>query len=111
MDTTGIAIVLVAPGSALVATDVEILGFWLLPHAHAQSRDLEWHAGNRGVARGIRPAGDIGLQGPTPIRGYKLAGGPTNPNLMKEGTTLYEKEGKRVVEWATKQSEAQPRST
>jgi len=43
--------------------------------------------------------------------GYKLAGGPTNPNLMKEGTTLYEKEGKRVVEWATKQSEAQPRST
>ncbi len=68
MDTTGIAIVLVAPGSALVATDVEILGFWLLPHAHAQSHGLQWHAGNRGVARGIRPAGDIGLQDATPIQ-------------------------------------------
>lgn len=43
--------------------------------------------------------------------GYKLVGGPTNPNLMKEGTTLYEKEGKRVVEWTTKQSKAQSRTT
>ncbi len=67
MDTTGIAIVLVAPASALVATDVEILGFWLVPHGHAQSGGLEWHAGNRGVARGTRPAGDIGLQDATPI--------------------------------------------
>ncbi len=68
LDTTGIAIAVVAPASALVATDVEILGFWLLPHAHAQSGGLEWHAGNRGVARGIRPAGDIGLQDATSIR-------------------------------------------
>ncbi|MCJ7587415.1 MAG: hypothetical protein MUQ00_05905, partial [Candidatus Aminicenantes bacterium] len=36
--------------------------------------------------------------------GYRLAGGPTNPNLMKEGTTLYEREGRRVIEWATRQS-------
>ncbi len=32
--------------------------------------------------------------------GYKLAGGATNPNLMKEGSSLYEREGKRVLEWA-----------
>lgn len=33
--------------------------------------------------------------------GYRLDGGPTNPDLMKEGITLYEKEGRRVIEWVT----------
>lgn len=32
--------------------------------------------------------------------GYRLRGGPANPDLMKEGTTLYEREGRRVLEWA-----------
>ncbi len=36
--------------------------------------------------------------------GYRLEGGPTNPRLMLEGTTLYEREGRRVIEWATKQA-------
>lgn len=39
---------------------------------------------------------------------YKLAGGPTNPNLMKEGATLYEKEGKRILDWSSRQSDALP---
>lgn len=43
------------------------------------------------------------------VVGYKISGGPTNPDLMKEGTTLYRKEGMRVVKWATEQSEAQPK--
>lgn len=30
--------------------------------------------------------------------GYKLSGGATNPNLIKEGSYLYEREGKRVFE-------------
>jgi hypothetical protein len=34
---------------------------------------------------------------------YRIAGGPTNPNLMKDGTTLYEQEGRPVMEWASKQ--------
>lgn len=40
--------------------------------------------------------------------GYKLAGGPSNPQLMKEGSALYEKEGKRVLEWAAAQRRAEP---
>lgn len=32
--------------------------------------------------------------------GYRLSGGPANPDLMTEGTTLYEQEGRRVMEWA-----------
>lgn len=32
--------------------------------------------------------------------GYRLGGGATNPTLMKEGSPLYEREGKRVLEWA-----------
>lgn len=40
------------------------------------------------------------LSGPImQIVGYKLAGGSANPNLMKQGSSLYEKEGKRVLEW------------
>ena len=35
---------------------------------------------------------------------YKLSGGATNPNLMKQGSSLYEREGRRVLEWATQQS-------
>ena len=31
---------------------------------------------------------------------YKLGGGAANPNLMKEGSSLYEREGKPVLEWA-----------
>ncbi len=38
--------------------------------------------------------------------GYRAAGGRCNPDLMTEGTTLYEKEGKRVLEWASKQKDA-----
>ena len=32
--------------------------------------------------------------------GYKLQGGATNAGLMVPGSTLYEQEGRRVVEWA-----------
>lgn len=35
--------------------------------------------------------------------GYRVAGGSSNPDLMTEGNTLYENEGKRVIEWASKQ--------
>ncbi len=38
--------------------------------------------------------------------GYRAAGGPSNPDLMTEGTTLYEKEGRRVLEWASKQKDS-----
>lgn len=40
--------------------------------------------------------------------GYRFAGGAANPNLIKEGTTLYEREGRRVFEWHEKR---RPRST
>jgi hypothetical protein len=33
---------------------------------------------------------------------YKLAGGAANPDLMKVGSSLYETEGKRVLEWAAR---------
>lgn len=32
--------------------------------------------------------------------GYRLSGGATNPDLMKEGSSVYERVGKRVLEWA-----------
>jgi len=32
--------------------------------------------------------------------GYRLNGGPANADLMKEGTKLYEREGRRVIEWS-----------
>ena len=32
--------------------------------------------------------------------GYKLDGGSANLDLMAAGSTLYEQEGKRVIEWA-----------
>jgi hypothetical protein len=35
---------------------------------------------------------------------YRLRGGSSNPDLIKEGTTLYEREAKRVLDWASKQS-------
>jgi|GEM_PF-3369189 len=34
--------------------------------------------------------------------GYKLRGGPTNPDLLKDDTLLFRKEGKRVIEWIQK---------
>jgi len=34
---------------------------------------------------------------------YKLRGGPINPDLLKEDTLLFRKEGKRVIEWSQKQ--------
>ena len=34
---------------------------------------------------------------------YKLSGGTTNPNLMKQGSSLYEREGRRVLDWAAQQ--------
>ncbi len=33
------------------------------------------------------------------VVGYRRAGGPTNPDLMTEGTSLYEREGRRVFQW------------
>lgn len=39
---------------------------------------------------------------------FRLNGGATNPDLMKEGSSLYEREGRRVLEWAEKQ---RPRNT
>lgn len=30
----------------------------------------------------------------------------SEPNLMKEGSSLYEKEGKRVLEWAVQRRDA-----
>jgi len=34
---------------------------------------------------------------------YKLRGGSTNPDLLKENSLLFRKEGKRVIEWSQKQ--------
>jgi hypothetical protein len=38
--------------------------------------------------------------------GYKLQGGATNAGLMVPRSTLYEQEGRRVVEWAASHSAA-----
>jgi hypothetical protein len=38
---------------------------------------------------------------------YRVAGGAANPDLMTPGTTLYEKQGKRVLDWASRQEDAQ----
>jgi hypothetical protein len=34
---------------------------------------------------------------------YRVRGGATNSDLLTEGTTLYEREGRRVIEWARAQ--------
>ena len=43
--------------------------------------------------------------------GYKLSGGASNPDLMKEGSALYEREGKRVLEWAVTHAVGNPPAT
>lgn len=35
---------------------------------------------------------------------YRIRGGAGNPDLIKEGTALYEKEARPVLEWASSQS-------
>jgi hypothetical protein len=36
--------------------------------------------------------------------GYKLRGGATNPDILKDNSLLYRQEGKRVIEWIHSQS-------
>ena len=42
---------------------------------------------------------------------YNFRGGATNPNLMKEGASLYEREGRRVLEWAARQRSGRTEDT
>ncbi len=35
--------------------------------------------------------------------GYKLQGGATNPNILKENSLLFRKEASRVLEWSESQ--------
>jgi len=54
----------------------------------------------------VRPLAAAGLIVLGPVVwwvGYQLSGGPTNPDLLKEGSTLYRKEGRRVLEWHRRQ--------
>lgn len=80
--------------------------------AQAANPSIMWLVGALAFVAGI--AGlffnwEVGLTliiaGPTMIYvSYKLSGGATNPDLMKEGPSLYEREGRRVLEWAAHQA-------
>lgn len=90
------------------------LSFPSISPAESPSPNVTWLLGVISVAVGIialffnwRVGLALIIAGPIiHVVGYKITGGPTNPNLMKEGTTLYEKEGRRVIEWASKKSDA-----
>ena len=59
------------------------------------------------IALFIKPLLGVGLIVIVPVVwwiAYQLSGGPTNPDLLRGDTTLFRREGKRVLEWSRQHS-------